>query len=139
MSSVLTSYPLLMDTGDDEITVKCNCELLIKEVQNDKPRKEVVCVLARQTYYTRPQKIILTSDDMSIYYILQEHPLLKKTYIVGCVWGFLTLNTPRTHLCVRATVAGNAVDTLMCRALFTNKTTYLYVQGRTKRASLPRL
>ena len=88
---MLTRYPSLMDTGDDEITVKCNCELLIKEVQKDRPRKEVVCVLARQIYYIRRQKIISTTDEMSISHILQEYPFLKKIYIVGCVYGYLSL------------------------------------------------
>ena len=82
LSMVLTCYPPLRDTGDDEITMQRNFQLLIKEVQKDRPRKEVVCSLARQTYNARRQKIISTSDEMSISHILQEFPFLKKTYIV---------------------------------------------------------
>ena len=78
LSLALTRYPPLRETGDDEITA----QLLIKEVQKDRPRKEVVCSLARQTYSTRRQKIISTSDEISISLILQEYPFLKKTYIV---------------------------------------------------------
>lgn len=66
LSLALTRYPPLRETGDDEITVQRNNQLLIKEVQKDRPRKEVVCSLARQTYSTRRQKIISTSDEMSI-------------------------------------------------------------------------
>lgn len=82
LSLALTRYPPLRETGDDEITVQHNNQLLIKEVQKDRPRKKVVCSLARQTYSTRRQKIISTSDEMSISLILQEYPFLKKTYIV---------------------------------------------------------
>ena len=82
LSLALTRYPPLRDTGDDDITVQRNLQLLIKEVQKDRPRKEIVCSLARQTYSSRRQKIISTSEEMSISFILQQYPFFKKTYIV---------------------------------------------------------
>ena len=55
VSLVLARYPPMKDTGDDDIAVQRNNQLLIKELQKDRPRKEVVCSLARQTYSTRRQ------------------------------------------------------------------------------------
>ena len=80
VSLVLTRYPPVRDTGDDDIAVQRNTQLLIKEVQKDRPRKEVVCSLARQTYSSRRQKILSSSG---VAHLLQEYPFLKKTYIVG--------------------------------------------------------
>ena len=83
VSLVLTRYPPVRDTGDDDIAVQRNTQLLIKEVQKDRPRKEVVCSLAHQTYSSRRQKILSSSDPMGVAHLLQEYPFLKKTYIVG--------------------------------------------------------
>ena len=82
LSLVLTCYPTLRDTEDDKITQQQNSELLIKEVRKERPRKEVVCSLGHQTYSSRHQNIIATSEETSISYILQQYPFLKKTYIV---------------------------------------------------------
>ena len=81
LSMVLRRYPPLRDTGDDEITMQRNFQLLIKEVQKDRPRKEVVCSLARQTYI-QCETSKNHFNEMSISHILQEFPFLKKTYIV---------------------------------------------------------
>ena len=82
ISLVLTRYPPIKDTGDDDITVQRNMQLLIKEVQKERPRKEVVLSLARQTYSARRQKILSNSDEIYVSHLLQEYPFLKKTYIV---------------------------------------------------------
>lgn len=81
VSLVLTRYPPMKDTGDDDITVQRNNQLLIKELQKDRPRKEVLCSLARQTYSTRRQSI-LSSEEATVACLFQEFPFLKKPYIV---------------------------------------------------------
>ena len=79
VSLVLTRYP----PGNDDITVQRNLQLLLKEVQKDRPRKEVVLSLARQTYSARRQNILSSSEEIYVSLLLQEYPFLKKTYIVG--------------------------------------------------------
>ena len=81
VSLVLARYPPMKDTGDDDIAVQRNNQLLIKELQKDRPRKEVVCSLARQTYSTRRQNI-LSSEEATVAHLTQEFPFLKKPYIV---------------------------------------------------------
>ena len=65
VSQVLTRYPPVKDTGDDEVTVKRNSLLLAKELDKEKPRKEVVLTLARQTYSTRRANILSESEDIT--------------------------------------------------------------------------
>ena len=83
VSLALTRYPPVKDTGDDDITVQHNMQLINKEVQKDRPRKEIILSLARQTYSTRRQRILSGSDELSVAVLLQEYCFLKKTYIVS--------------------------------------------------------
>ena len=82
VSLVLTRYPPIKDTGDDSITVQRNIQLLIKEVQKDRPRNEVVCSLAWQTFTSRRQKILSAGVEMNVHCLITDYPFLKKTYIV---------------------------------------------------------
>ena len=66
VSLVLTRYPPMKDTGNDNITVQRNLQLLLKEVQKDRPRKEVVLSLARQTYSARRQNILSSSEEICV-------------------------------------------------------------------------
>jgi len=50
VSCILTRYPPMRDTGDDDITAERNLQQLAKELQKEKPRREVVLLLVRQTY-----------------------------------------------------------------------------------------
>ena len=83
ISLALMRYPPMKDTGDDDITVQCNVQLINKEMQKDKPRKETVLSLARQTYSFRRHRILSGSDDLCVAVLLQEYPILKKPYIVS--------------------------------------------------------
>ena len=49
VSLVLTRYPPMRDFGDDDIAVERNVQQL-KELDKDKPRKEIVVSLSCQTY-----------------------------------------------------------------------------------------
>ena len=42
VSQMLTRYPPLRDVGGDDITVQRNITLLTKELEKERPRKEVV-------------------------------------------------------------------------------------------------
>lgn len=68
-----------------DITVQSNLQLMNKEMQKDKPRKDVILSLARQTYSSRRQSILSRSNDLSVVLLLQEYCILKKTYVVNAV------------------------------------------------------
>ena len=95
MSQVLTRYPPLRDTGDDDITTSRNKELLIKELEKDSPRKEIVLSPSRQTYGDRRATILSESEDISVSSLIQKFNELKKPYVVctyKCVY-FMPLLT----------------------------------------------
>ena len=83
ISLVLTRYPPVKDTGDDDVTVERNIQLLNKEIQKDRPRKEIILALARQTYIARRQRILEGCDDLTVALLFQEYCVLKKPYIVS--------------------------------------------------------
>ena len=86
MSQVLTRYPPMKDTGDDDITIDRNKQLLAKELQKERPRKEVVLSLARQTYSDR-RATILSESDVTLCSLLEQFNELKKPYVVCmCVY-----------------------------------------------------
>ena len=83
ISLVLTRYPPVQDTGDDDVTVQRNMQLLNKELQKDRPRKEIILALARQTYPARRQRILAGCDNLTIALLLQEYSALRKPYVVS--------------------------------------------------------
>lgn len=85
VSHVLARYPPLRDTEDDEITFVRNINLIEKELDKERPRKEVLLSLVRQTYGARRQQILSESEETTATALLQEFPVLKKIYIVRCI------------------------------------------------------
>ena len=82
VSLVLTRYPPMKDLGEDDIAVKRNTELLSKELERDKPRKEIVLALARQTYSPRRARILSAPKEITSAALLQEYKELRKPYVV---------------------------------------------------------
>ena len=83
MSQILTRYPPVRDTGDDEITVHRNIELLRKELDSQKPRKEIVLTLSAQTFISRREAILNESAEVTASSLLAEYRELKKPYVVS--------------------------------------------------------
>ena len=90
VSCILTRYPPVRDTGDDDITVDRNILQLTKELQKEKPRREVVLSLAQQTYTSRRQETLSDSHDITVTTLVQEYGALKKSYVV-CIIIMLLL------------------------------------------------
>ena len=80
----LTRYPPLRDacTGDDNTTLSRNIELLHKELQASRPRKEVVLTLAAQTYNSRREAVLSECEEVSATSLLATYSELKKLYMV---------------------------------------------------------
>jgi len=81
VSLVLTRYPPMKDLGEDDIVVKRNIELLSKELEIDKPRKETVLSLARQTYSPQCAQLLSAPKEITSA-ALQEYKELRKPYVV---------------------------------------------------------
>ena len=82
VSLVLTRYPPMRDFGDDDIVVERNVQQLKKEVDKDKPCKEIVLLLSHQTY-SACCSVILSESDVSVHSLLQQFNELKKPYVVS--------------------------------------------------------
>ena len=80
---MLTRYPPLRDVGGDDITVQRNIALVTKELEKERPRKEVGLSLVRQSHGARRQQILAESEDTTATALLEEFPVLKKIYVVG--------------------------------------------------------
>ena len=78
---ILTRYPPLKDTNDDDITISRKVSALSAELEKHTPRKEVVLSLSQQVYGIRRDSILVEAAD-SVTAILETHKELHKTYVV---------------------------------------------------------
>lgn len=91
VTQVLARYPPLRDTRDDDVTITRNMNLIEKELGKERPRKEVLLSLVRQTYSARRQQVLTESEETTATALLHEFPVLKKIYVV-CM--HVCLHTP---------------------------------------------
>ena len=73
VSQVLTRYPPLRDTDDDQIAVERNI-IISKELEKESPRKEILLSLVRQTFGARRQQILAESEATTATALLQDYP-----------------------------------------------------------------
>ena len=50
----------------------------------DKPRKEIVLSLSRQTFLGRRSSVLSPAEDVCVWSLLSEYSELKKPYVVSC-------------------------------------------------------
>lgn len=88
----------MRDTEDDDVASQKNHEALGKELQKDRPRKEIVLSLARQTYPGRRASVLSDADDVCVASLLTEYQELRKPYVVSkqtffvwCLFQFLLI------------------------------------------------
>ena len=79
---ILAPLLLVRDTEDDDVAFQRNSLELSKELQRDKPRKEVILSLTRQTYPVRRASVLSDAADVCVQSLLSEYPELKKPYVV---------------------------------------------------------
>ena len=73
---------LVRDTEDDDVAVERNHAELTKELRRDKPRKEIVLSLARQTFQTRRSSVLTEAADVPVTSLLVNFPELCNHYVV---------------------------------------------------------
>lgn len=81
-SQMLTRYPPLRDTGEDETANERNRQQLQRELEKDRPRKETILLLAGQTFKTRHSEILDESKEISASSILSKYNEIEKPYVV---------------------------------------------------------
>ena len=75
--------PIVRSATDDDMVRQKNREELNKEVQKEKPKKEVLLVLSRHTFSERRALVVSESDDVSATSLLREFPEFYKPYVVS--------------------------------------------------------
>ena len=75
---------LVKDTEDDDVAFERNRGELTKELGRDKPRKEIVLSLSRQTFLGRRSSVLSPAEDVCVWSLLSEYSELKKPYVVSC-------------------------------------------------------
>ena len=83
----------MRDTEDDDITLDRNKQLLLKELEKERPRKEIILSLARQTYSIQ-RVAILSESDTTASILLEQFVELKKYYVVCILHAYLPMSIP---------------------------------------------
>ena len=73
----------MRSTEDDDIATYRNREELKKELQRERPRKEIILSLARQTYPSRRESVLSEADDVCVSSLLSDFPEFRKPYVVS--------------------------------------------------------
>ena len=84
LQCVLARYPPIehADDSNDEVANSRNLDALRKEMERDKPRKEFVLSLMRQTFTTRREDI-LADTNASVSIILEKQSALSLPFAVS--------------------------------------------------------
>ena len=82
--SLLSRYPPVKDDANDETSSDRNMKALKKEMEREKPRKECVLSLLKQTFPSRREEILSNGSNVTVTKFLSEHPALCLPYAV-CV------------------------------------------------------
>ena len=82
--SLLNRYPPLPEGVSDDASNQRNITALQKEMEKEKPRKDVVLSLLNQTFATCREEIVSNSGDVTVTSILSTYKALTLPYAV-CV------------------------------------------------------
>lgn len=81
-SSLLNRYPPLPEVNMDAASNERNMNALKKEMDREKPRKDVVLSLLKQTFSTRRDEIVSDCSDVTVTSIISIHKALTLPYAV---------------------------------------------------------
>ena len=81
--ALLTRYPALRDTDDDDIATTRNLQKLHKELKEARPKKEVVLALDRETFIIRRESVLADHESVTASGLLEEYTELTKGYVVS--------------------------------------------------------
>lgn len=80
--SSLHRYPPLPEVNMDAASNERNMNALKKEMDREKPRKDVVLSLLKQTFSTRRDEIVSDCSDVTVTSIISIHKALTLPYAV---------------------------------------------------------
>lgn len=86
--SCMSRYPPLSDIcaeGNDDVCNERNLQMLCREMERDKPRKEHVLTLMRHTFTIRREYVLSETDEVSVATILDKYMGLTLPYAVSRV------------------------------------------------------
>ena len=83
-SSLLMRYPQLPEASNDAASNERNNTALKKEIEKEKPRKDVVLSLMKETFSARREEILFAGN-LSLADILLPHKGLKFPYAVSVI------------------------------------------------------
>ena len=66
----------------DDVAISRNREELKKELQRERPKKEIVLALCRQTFFARRADVLSEAADVCVSALLSEFPEFWKPYVV---------------------------------------------------------
>ena len=82
-SLMVTRYTPFKDTGENETSNERNKQQLQRELERDRPRKETILLLARQTFATRRCEILDETKEMSASSTISKFNEIEKPYVVS--------------------------------------------------------
>ena len=74
---------LVRDTEDDDIAFQRNADELKKELKREKPKKEIVMSLSRQTYNHCISSVLSSDEVVCASSLIADYPEFKKPYVVS--------------------------------------------------------
>ena len=81
-TSLLNRYPPLPEGINDDASNQRNITALQREMEKERPRKDVVLSLLNQTFATRREEIVSDSADVTLTSILTKYKALTLPYAV---------------------------------------------------------
>lgn len=78
--SLASRYPSIQQHGNDPVQQQQHKEAILKEMEKDKPRKDIILPLMKSTFYTRRQHIL--ENEASVLVKLEKFPALKMPPLV---------------------------------------------------------
>ena len=82
-SSLLNRYPPVPDSDNDTVSNERNLIALKKEMEKEKPRKDVILSLLHQTFQIRRDEILSDRNEVSVSSILSSYKALSLPYAVS--------------------------------------------------------
>lgn len=80
--SLLNRYPPLPEGDNDDASTQRNVNALKKEMERERPRKDVVLSLLTQTFAARREEIVSDGSDITVTSIISVHKALTLPYAV---------------------------------------------------------
>lgn len=82
--NLASRYPSIQPHGNDTAQQQIHTQAILKEMDKEKPRKDILLPLMKTTFHARRQYILESED--SVLTKLEKFPALKMPSLVGCMY-----------------------------------------------------